>query len=62
MLRDATFGAFVATSAEIHVEDEDAPAFVEALLDVVADERIDIGVRARTVGKPLRRGIELPGS
>jgi len=47
MLSDATFGAFVATRAQIHVEHENAPAFVETLLNVLSHERIDFAVAAK---------------
>ena len=46
MLTDATFGAFVATRAQIHVEHENAPAFIEPLVDVLRHQRIDFAVAA----------------
>ena len=48
VLRDATLRAFVATRAEIHVEHEDAPAFVEALFDVIRHQWIDISIAEKT--------------
>lgn len=41
VLADAAFRAFVAARAEIHVEYENALSFVEALIDILGDERID---------------------
>src|SRR4029077_5250501 len=49
MLPNATFGAFVATRAQIHVEYENALAFVETLINVLGHERIDFAVAAESV-------------
>ena len=46
MLPNATFGAFVATRAQIHIQHENALAFVETLLNVIGHERIDFAVAA----------------
>src|SRR5262249_10999305 len=46
MLTDATFGAFVATRAQIHVEHENALAFIKTLLNVLGHDRIDFAVAA----------------
>ena len=40
MLPDATFGAFVTAGAEIHVQNQNALALVEPLLDVIGHQRI----------------------
>ena len=46
MLADATFGAFVAARAQIHVEDQDALTFVEALIHPLSHQRIGVDVAA----------------
>src|SRR5207244_4439891 len=48
VLLNAALGAFVASRAKIHVEHEKAPAFVETLLDIIAEQCIALGVTPKT--------------